>query len=70
MLTRAPDLRQAKLTSTLEDIWVWKDVADAKPANDLRAMLEDLGLKGGKLGVEFDTVGLIAYNYIQNLVKH
>ena len=65
LLTRAPDLRQAKFTSTLEDIRVWKDGADAKPANDLRAMLEDLGLKGGKLGAEFDTVGLTAHNYIQ-----
>ncbi|MEM8976985.1 MAG: Xaa-Pro peptidase family protein, partial [Pseudomonadota bacterium] len=65
LLTRAPDLRQAHFTSTLEDIRVWKDGADAKPAADLRAMLEDLGLNGSKLGAELDTVGLTAHNYIQ-----
>jgi len=32
LLTRAPDLRQAQHTSTIEDIRIWEDRADADPA--------------------------------------
>ena len=35
LLTRAPDLRQAKFTSTMDDIRVWKDGVSANPAADL-----------------------------------
>jgi len=65
LLTRAPDLRQAQFTSTLEDIRIWKDGANANPADDLRDLLEDMGLKGSRLGAELDTVGLTARGYIQ-----
>ena len=37
LLTRAPDLRQAQLTSTLEDIRIWVDRDGADPACELRA---------------------------------
>ena len=39
LLTRAPDLRQARHTSILEDIRVWIDSGDASPAAQLRELL-------------------------------
>jgi Xaa-Pro dipeptidase len=57
LLTRSPDLRQARHTSNIDDIRIWKDGAGADPTRDLRAMLDDLGA-GGRLGVEFDSYGL------------
>ncbi len=62
LLTRSADLRQAELTSDIEDIRIWKDSQDANPAMALKALLEDLSLVGKQLGVETDTHGLTAYN--------
>jgi Xaa-Pro dipeptidase len=62
LLTRSADLRQARRTSTIENIIVWTDRADANPAVDLRNLLNDLDLLGGRIGVEYDTHGLTAYN--------
>ncbi len=58
LLTRAPDLRQARHTSIIEDIRVWVDQADKNPVEDLRAGLEDYGCAGKRLGVEIDAHGL------------
>jgi Xaa-Pro dipeptidase len=62
LLTRSADLRQAQLTSTLDDIRIWVDRAGASPAGDLAALLRDLGLSGKRLGIETDTHGLTAAN--------
>jgi Xaa-Pro dipeptidase len=62
LLTRAPDLRQGHFTSVVADIRVWADREGATPANDLKGILAELGLKGGKLGVEYDAYGLTAAN--------
>ncbi|MGN6538273.1 MAG: M24 family metallopeptidase [Mesorhizobium sp.] len=62
LLTRSADLRQARQTSTIENIVVWTDRADANPAIDLRNLLNDLDLLGARIGVEYDTHGLTAYN--------
>ncbi len=62
LLTRAPDRRQAELTSTLTDIRVWVDAPDADPSMALRAILDELGLRGGRLGVEYEAYGLTARN--------
>lgn len=62
LLTRSADKRQAETTSNIKDIRIWKDAADANPANDLAAMLRDLGLSSGRLGVEWETQGLTAAN--------
>ena len=62
LLTRAPDLRQARHTSTLGDIRIWVDGEDANPTAELRALLAGLGLAGRRLGVEWDTHGLTAAN--------
>ena len=62
LLTRAPDLRQAQHTSILEDIRIWTDEKGASPAAQLRDMVGDLGGRGKRLGVEYDTAGLNAAN--------
>ena len=60
LLTRAPDLRQARHTSNLRCIRIWKDAADANPAAELRDLVAELRLGGCRLGVETDTHGLTA----------
>ena len=62
LLTRAPDLRQAQLTSILADVRVWVDRDGAVPADDLKTLLNELGLAGKRLGVEWQTHGLTAAN--------
>jgi Xaa-Pro dipeptidase len=61
LMTRAPDLRQAQHTSVIEDIRVWVDRDGAQPADQLREILEEYGVKGHKLGVEYDAPGLTAH---------
>ena len=62
LLTRRPDLIQAQQTSTIEDIRIWWDADDANPARDLKEILEELGLKGGRVAVELNTHGLTGWN--------
>lgn len=62
LLTRAPDLRQARHTSMITDIRVWEDRADATPGTQLRDLLSTLGLKGKRLGIEWEAYGLTANN--------
>ena len=76
LLTRNPDLRQARLTSTLSDaeIHIWDDVEGMNPAADLARLLSDLGV-AGRIGYEGQTAGLTDYNgqqvraLIPNLVE-
>ncbi len=63
LLTRAPDLRQAKHTSVIGDIRVWIDEAGKNPADSLRDILDEQGCRGTSLGIEFDAYGLTAYNW-------
>ncbi len=58
LLTRTPDLRQAKQTSTIANIVVWVDRPNADPTVDLRNLLSDLDLLGARIGVEYDTHGM------------
>ena len=62
LLTRAPDLRQAQNTSVIKDIRIWVDRPDADPAMELREILDEHGLRGRSLGVEYDAYGLTAAN--------
>ena len=62
LVTRAPDLRQAKFTSDVADVRVWVDRDGASPVDDLKLLLADMGLKGCKLGVEYEAYGLTAAN--------
>ena len=61
LLTRLPDLRQARHTSNIEDIRIWKDTEGMNPARELRALLDELRLGDARLGVEFDSYGLKAH---------
>ena len=49
LLTRAPDLRQARHTSVIEDIRIWQDTAEADPAVQLKLILEEFGCRGQRL---------------------
>jgi Xaa-Pro dipeptidase len=71
LLTRRPDLVQARLTSTIEDIRIWWDADDADPAQDLKGVLAELGLEGGRVAVELDTHGLTGWNLwrVQNALS-
>lgn len=62
LLTRSADLRQARHTSIIDSIVVWTDRADANPTVDLRNLLNDMDLLGRRIGVEYDTHGLTAFN--------
>ena len=62
LLTRRPDLIQARITSTIEDIRIWWDSEDADPAQDLLEILEELGLRGKRVAIELNTHGLTGWN--------
>ena len=54
LLTRSADLRQARLTSVIDDIRIWVDSADSNPGQDLWQILEEEGCRGRRLGVELE----------------
>ena len=60
LLTRAPDLRQAEHTSDIGDIRIWVDGDGVNPSDDLRLALDEYGVKGQKLGCEYNAYGLSA----------
>ena len=62
LLTRSADLRQAHFTSVVSDIRIWADREGVNPAEDLKAILAELGLQGARLGVEYEAYGLTARN--------
>ncbi len=62
LLTRRPDLLQARQTSTIEDIRLWWDAEDADPAGALREILREKGLQGRRIAVEMNTHGLTGWN--------
>ena len=65
LLTRVPDLRQAQNTSNIEDIRIWVDKDGSNPANDLKNILDELSLKGKKIGVEYEAYGLTGRNALR-----
>ncbi|MDC0533399.1 Xaa-Pro peptidase family protein [Candidatus Pelagibacter sp.] len=65
LLTRAPDLRQAQNTSNIEDIRIWVDKDRSNPTDDLKVILEELNLKGKKLGVEYEAYGMTGRNALR-----
>jgi Xaa-Pro dipeptidase len=58
LLTRAPDLRQAQNTSNIEDIRIWVDKNGSNPTDDLKIILNELDLKGKKIGIEYEAYGM------------
>jgi len=65
LLTRAPDLLQAKHTSVIDDIRIWVDGPEAQPAVQLKDFLRGLGCGGKKLGVEYEAYGLTGRNALR-----
>ena len=65
LLTRAPDLRQAQNTSNIKDIRIWVDKDGSNPANDVKDILDELSLKGKKVGVEYEAYGLTGRNALR-----
>ena len=63
LLTRAPDLRQARHTSVIDDVRVWVDGPEANPAAELRDIVAGHGGGGERIGVELDTYGLTASSW-------
>tara|TARA_B100001093_G_scaffold98263_1_gene90304 strand:- start:402 stop:1553 length:1152 start_codon:yes stop_codon:yes gene_type:complete len=65
LLTRAPDLRQAQNTSNIEDIRIWVDKDGSNPTEDLKLILDELSLKGKKLGIEYEAYGMTGRNALK-----
>lgn len=63
LLTRRPDLQQARHTSIIEEIRIWYDTEGKDPTEDLMPILEEKGLRGARIGIELDSFGLSARNY-------
>ena len=71
LITRRPDLIQARQTSTIKDIRIWWDSEEAQPAEDLRDILRELDLSGANVAVELNTHGLTGWNLwrVQNSLE-
>lgn len=54
LLTRSADLRQARLTSVIDDIRLWVDGAGSNPGQDLGRILDEQGCRGQRIGVELE----------------
>ena len=65
LLTRAPDLRQAQNTSNIEDIRIWIDKDRSNPTDDLKLILNELSLKGKKVGIEYEAYGMTGRNALK-----
>ncbi len=65
LLTRSADLRQARLTSVIEDIRLWVDSANSNPGLDLWQILEEQGCRGQRVGVEMEAWCLTAARWEQ-----
>jgi Xaa-Pro dipeptidase len=60
LLTRRPDLEQARRTSILSDIRLWYDAEGSDPSRELAEILAEKGLKSARVGIELRTFGLTA----------
>ena len=60
LVTRSADRVQAAYTSIIDDVRIWMDSQDENPGNDVRDMLQGQGMRGKRIGVEYDAYGLSA----------
>lgn len=58
LLTRTPDFRQAQNTSNIQDIRIWIDKDGINPTDNLKIILDELGLKNKNLGIEYEAYGM------------
>ena len=71
LLTRSADLRQARLTSVIEDIRIWVDSAGVNPGQDLWAILDEQGCAGQRVGVELEAWCLTGkrWEYVREAIE-
>ena len=71
LLTRSADLRQARLTSVIDDIRIWVDNADSNPGRDLWRILEEQGCRDQRLGVELEAYCLTGkrWDYVREAMQ-
>ena len=60
LLTRSADQRQAELTSIIDNIYIWKDGANADPIKQLKEILQRKSCANYHIGVEYEAYGLNA----------
>jgi Xaa-Pro aminopeptidase len=63
LLTRRPDLEQARRTSIITDVRLWYDAEGADPSKELKEILQEKKLGHGRIGIELRTFGLTADKY-------
>jgi Xaa-Pro dipeptidase len=63
LLTRRPDLEQARRTSIITDVRLWYDAQGADPTRELKEILQEKKLARGRIGIELRTFGLTADKY-------
>ena len=63
LLTRSADFLQAKFTSNVSDIRIWKDEVNATPWKNLLDIINEVRSKRNSVGIEMDTHGLTAFNF-------
>ena len=63
LLTRRPDLEQARRTSIIEDVRIWYDTEGSDASRELAQILAEKGLRGARVGIEMRTFGLTADKY-------
>ena len=64
LVTRSADREQAAFTSIIPDVRIWVDRGGANPADDVLAVLEEKGLRGGRFGVELNAWGLTGQHWV------
>ncbi len=64
-LTRRVDYANAVYSSIIENYRFWEERADTPRGAAIRAMLEDLRLKGKRIGVQLATLGMRADLYLE-----
>ena len=63
LVTRSADREQAYHTSVIPDVRIWVDRGGANPAHDVVAVLEEKGIRGGRVGVEMHAWCLTAQRW-------
>ena len=64
-VSRSADLASINYSSICEDVRIWVDSPNNPPVNTIRDMLESHGMRGKRIGVQYDTFGLTAKMYKQ-----
>ena len=59
-VSRSADLASIRHSSICEDVRLWVDSPENPPVNAIRDMLESHGMRGKRIGVQYDTYGLTA----------